>query len=93
MSKNLTASARASSALRYNKEVKVVPDSKTQFKVVFEALEKVPDELLDQSLFDRHDEVKNLIDFPYTVDTEDKKKETKAEKRKKNESRRKSKKY
>ena len=73
-------------------EVKVVPDSKTQFKVVFDALEKVPDELLPV-LFDRHDEVKNLIDFPYTVDTEDKKKETKAEKRKKNETRRKSKKY
>ena len=69
--------------------VAVVPDTKTQFKVVFELLEKAPDELLEV-LFNRHDEVKNLIEFPYTVNTE---KESKEDKKKKSASRRKTKKY
>ena len=69
--------------------VAVVPDTKTQFKVVFEALEEAPKELLEV-LFDRHDEVENLIEFPYTVNTE---KESKEDKKKKGATRRKTKKY
>jgi hypothetical protein len=44
--------------------VSVVPDAKSQFKVVFEALEEVPDELIE-TLIARHEETKQLIDFPY----------------------------
>ena len=47
--------------------VKVVPDAATQFKVVFEALDKVPDGLM-QTIVDRRTEVMSTIDFPYSLD-------------------------
>lgn len=43
----------------------VVPDVKTQFKVVFEALDKVPNELM-QAVMLRHTEAASVIEFPYT---------------------------
>lgn len=45
--------------------VKVVPDPKTQFKVVFEPMQPLPDELM-QVIIARHEEAKSVIDFPYT---------------------------
>lgn len=45
--------------------IKVVPDPKTQFKVVFEPLVNIPDELMG-AIMDRHTEAKMTIDFPYT---------------------------
>lgn len=45
-------------------KVKVVPDAKSQFKVLFEALESVPDELMGV-IMKRNAEVKELIEFPY----------------------------
>ena len=50
--------------------VSIVPDAKTQFKVVFEPLEKVPDELMD-SVITRRKEVESTIDFPYTIDRDE----------------------
>ena len=47
--------------------VSVVPDPKTQFKVLFEALDKVPNELIP-TLMERHQGAKALIDFPYSPD-------------------------
>lgn len=52
--------------------VAVVPDAKTQFKVVFEALEKVPDELMG-AIMKRREEVMATIDFPYQLDNEEEK--------------------
>lgn len=46
--------------------VSVVPDPKSQFKVIFEPLEEVPGELL-QAIIARHEEVKETIDFPYAL--------------------------
>lgn len=45
--------------------VAVVPDAKTQFKVIFEALDKVPDELMP-TIMSRREEAMSIIDFPYT---------------------------
>lgn len=44
--------------------VSVVPDAKTQFKVVFAKAGNLEADSIAASL-DRHDEVKSLIDFPY----------------------------
>ena len=46
-------------------KVSVVPDTKTQFRVMFEPLSKVPDNLMPE-IMKRHEEAKGLIDFPYT---------------------------
>lgn len=51
-------------------KVSVVPDPKSQFKVVFEAIAKVPDELMG-AIMARHEEVKATIDFPYTPNDEE----------------------
>lgn len=42
----------------------VVPDAKSQFKVLFEALMKVPDDVMG-AVMKRHEEAKSGIDFPY----------------------------
>ena len=53
--------------------ISVVPDEKTQFKLTFELIDVVPDELLE-TLIAKHEEVKELIDFPYEPATEEQKK-------------------
>lgn len=50
-------------------KVKVVPDAKSQFKVTFEALGQVPNELM-QAVMNRHEEAKGVIEFPYDLDSE-----------------------
>ena len=50
--------------------VKVVPDSKSQFKVTFEALEEMPLELMEV-LVKRHKEAEQLIMQPYDMDREE----------------------
>jgi hypothetical protein len=51
-------------------KVSVVPDPKTQFRVVFEPIDKVPNELMG-IIMDRNKEAQAVIDFPYTpVDEE-----------------------
>lgn len=45
-------------------KVKVIPDPKSQFKVVFEPIMSLPDELMG-AIMKRHEEVKATIDFPY----------------------------
>lgn len=45
-------------------KVKVFPDPKTQFKVVFEPVMNIPDELMG-TIMQRHEEAKSIIDFPY----------------------------
>ena len=45
-------------------KVKVVPDPKSQFKVVFEPIMNLPDELMS-AIMQRHEEAKSTIDFPY----------------------------
>ena len=45
--------------------VKVVPDDKSQFRVVFEPISQVPDELMD-IILRRHDEARLAIESPYT---------------------------
>ncbi len=45
-------------------KIKVVPDSKTQFKVVCEPLDKVSADLWP-TIKKRHEEAQNLIEFPY----------------------------
>lgn len=52
-------------------KVKVVPDPKTQFKVVFEPIMNIPDELMG-SIMQRHEEAKSTIDFPYQPADEEK---------------------
>ena len=47
--------------------VSVVPDSKSQFKVVFEPIMSVPNELMS-TVMKRHEEAQSVIDFPYTLD-------------------------
>lgn len=47
--------------------VSVVPDPKTQFKVLFEPLHKVSDEIMG-AIMARRSEVMPLIDFPYGLD-------------------------
>lgn len=51
-------------------KVKVVPDPKSQFKVVFEPIMNVPDELM-AAVLQRHEEVKSTIDFPYQPNEEE----------------------
>lgn len=51
-------------------KVKVVPDPKTQFKVLFEPIMNVPDELM-ASVMQRHEEAKSTIDFPYVNQDEE----------------------
>lgn len=46
-------------------KVKVVPDPKSQFKVVFEPIVNLPDELMT-TIMKRHTDAKAAIDFPYT---------------------------
>jgi hypothetical protein len=48
-------------------KVKVEPDPKTQFRVNFEPICTVPDELLS-AVMQRHEQVKEEIDFPYSID-------------------------
>ena len=50
--------------------VSVHPDPNTQFKVVFEPLSQVPDELLGV-VMQRHEEAKASIEFPYTLDRDE----------------------
>lgn len=50
--------------------VSVRPDPNTQFKVVFEPLSQIPNELLGV-VMQRHDEAKQSIEFPYTLDREE----------------------
>jgi len=47
-------------------KVQVVPDSNTQFKVLFTAIDTVPANLLP-TLLARHNEVKGLIESPYSL--------------------------
>jgi hypothetical protein len=51
-------------------KVKVVPDPKSQFKVVFEPVMNLPDELLG-TVKKRHDEAMAVIDFPYQPNEEE----------------------
>lgn len=50
--------------------VSVVPDPKTQFKVLFEAVEEVSDELM-QAVMSRREEAEGTIDFPYNLKLEE----------------------
>jgi len=49
--------------------VRVVPDPKSQFKVIFEALSKAPDSIM-QALVARREEVMATIESPYNLDIE-----------------------
>lgn len=51
-------------------KVKVVPDPKTQFKVIFEPIMNIPDELMG-NIMQRHEEAKSIIDFPYQPNDEE----------------------
>jgi hypothetical protein len=51
-------------------KVKIVPDPKSQFKVVFEPIMNLPDEVMG-AIMQRHEEVKSTIDFPYTPNDEE----------------------
>ena len=54
-------------------KVKVMPDPSNQFKVIFEPIQNVPDELMG-AIMKRREEVRATIDFPYQVgELEDKK--------------------
>lgn len=46
-------------------KVKVVPDAKSQFKVLFEPIENVSDNIIEV-VVQRREEVMAMIDFPYT---------------------------
>lgn len=47
--------------------IKLVPDPATQFKVTFEALDKVPNHLM-AAVMKRANEAKSAIEFPYNLD-------------------------
>lgn len=47
-------------------KVKVIPDQKDQFKVLFEPIQNVPDHLMG-AIMKRREEVMAMIDFPYQV--------------------------
>lgn len=49
----------------------IVPDAKSQFKVVFEPMQNVPDALMS-AVMKRREEIKGLIEFPYSAGGEDK---------------------
>lgn len=51
-------------------KIKVVPDSKTQFKVTFEPIMPVPNNLME-AVVARNEEAKNLIEFPYQLEGEE----------------------
>lgn len=51
-------------------KVRVVPDAKTQFRVLFEPIEKVPDRYMD-AIMQRRDEAAGVIDQPYPMEYED----------------------
>jgi hypothetical protein len=51
-------------------KVKVVPDPKSQFKVLFEPIMNLPDELMSV-IMQRHEEAKSTIDFPYQPNDEE----------------------
>jgi hypothetical protein len=51
-------------------KVMVKPDPQTQFKVVFEPLMNLPDELMSV-IMTRHEEAKSTIDFPYQPNEEE----------------------
>lgn len=51
-------------------KVKVVPDAKSQFKVVFEPIMNLPDELMG-AIMKRHEEAESTIDFPYQPNEEE----------------------
>lgn len=48
-------------------KVKVIPDPKSQFKVIFEPLENVPNDFMG-SIMERNKEAQALIEFPYSLD-------------------------
>ena len=48
-------------------KVSVVSDPSTQFKVIFEPLMEVPNELM-RTIMKRNEEVRAVIEFPYTLD-------------------------
>lgn len=50
--------------------IKVVPDASTQFKVIFEALGQVPNDLLG-AVMKRHEEAEGVIEFPYELNDPD----------------------
>lgn len=52
--------------------VRVEPDPKSQFRVLFEPLIKIPNELIP-AVMQRHEEVSAVIDFPYVPFEEDEK--------------------
>lgn len=47
-------------------KIKTVKDAKTSFKIIFEKVCDVPDELMD-AVIERRNEVISTIDFPYTM--------------------------
>lgn len=47
-------------------KIRVVPDQKTQFRVLFEPVEQIPNELM-ATIMERHKEAKATIDFPYQL--------------------------
>lgn len=51
-------------------KVKVVPDAKSQFKVLFEPIMNLPDDVMG-AIMARHEEAMAVIDFPYTPNDED----------------------
>jgi hypothetical protein len=58
-------------------KVKVIPDPKSQFRVTFEPVQQVPNELMT-AIMERHEAMKSVIDFPYP--TFEEQAETKAKK-------------
>lgn len=51
-------------------KIKVVPDPNSQFKVIFEAIGNVPDELMS-IILKRHEDIRTTIDFPYDLPSEE----------------------
>lgn len=47
-------------------KMSVVPDPRTQFKVVFEMLDQVPTPLVP-TIINRHEEIASIIEFPYVA--------------------------
>lgn len=66
--KNLAAATRKPPLAMFTK-VSVVPDPKSQFRVIFEALEAVPVDLIP-AILARVDEAKASIEQPYTAPSE-----------------------
>ena len=51
-------------------KIKVIPDPKSQFKVIFEPIIILPNEFMSV-IMKRHEEVKSTIDFPYQPNEEE----------------------